>query len=188
MAAGLRRLELGPITRPNAVVTAGSGRSEPGPITRPNTVVTTGPRRLEPGPIARPGAETTARLRRRAGGGRVTHHRHIGGWRCALEQPRQQQHAAVQNKSKRDEPHENAVAKWRRREYRSIRCWGCFGVCRHGGDPWKIASLANLEPLRRSREEFDLLDQAHAADGRERIGVRRTTLVREFAGKRRRTK
>ena len=45
--------------------------------------------------------------------------------------------------------------------------------------------FAKLEPLRYSREKFDFLGQAHAADCRGRIGVG-TTLFRGFAGEGRR--
>ena len=48
--------------------------------------------------------------------------------------------------------------------------------------------LGDLEPLRDLGEKIDLLGQAHAADGRERIGVRGTTLFREFVAERRRAK
>src|SRR6266480_6261704 len=133
VTASLRRLEPSRIICPNAVVTARLRRSEPGPITRPHAVATLRPRRLEPGPITRPNAVATARLRRRDyGGGKVAFNWHIGGRRCAPEQPRQHR-AAIPKNPKRQERPENAVPKSGSREY--TRFWGWVGVSVHGDDP-----------------------------------------------------
>jgi hypothetical protein len=134
MTARLRRLERSRIARPAAVVTAGLRRLEPGPVTRPDAGVTARLRRMEPGPITYPKAVATARLRRRgSGGGNVAHRWHVAGGRCALEQPRQQPRAAI-HKTSNDERHENAVLKFGSREFRRIRCWRCFGIFSGHGD------------------------------------------------------